>query len=654
MTSFVHHLRAQVARFGDERWYVFVDDHKGDLVEVERATFADLDRRARSAGAWLGRAGLDGEAALLLYPAGLEFLRMFLGCLYSQVIAVPSPLPSTDPRALERAEGIIKDADIRMVLTDNANAPLLAAWLRDAGLDGRVECVATDAIELPDADTWKMPELEPDTPAYLQYTSGSTSEPRGVLLSHGNLLHNSAQIYTVLGRPENGIGAGWLPHYHDMGLIGLLLQPLYAGGSLAFTSPVSFVMKPVLWLRMISRYRAGYTVAPNFAYEWLVRGVKDDQLDGLDLSSLAWALNGAEPVRTATLEKVVQRFGALGFRREVWAPGYGMAESTLLVTGTERGCGPVIGRFDAAALEQDRAEPSAPGGRPGWVGRERRGRVGPEGPGGQAGSIGPEGPGSRPGSIDPEGPGGRSGSVGPEGLAGQSGPGGRSGSVGRGEQVGREGDYVELVACGRPIDLTVRIVQPESAAPLPDGRIGEIWVAGGSVALKYWQRAEASEETFQAHLSTGEGPFLRTGDLGFLHDGQLYVTGRLKDLIIVNGRNIYPQDVEEASRDVHPAARAAAAFGVENGREHVVLVQEVRPKDLGDLTYEGLARKIKGELARAFGLPSMNVVLVQRGGVGKTTSGKIQRRRMREMFLAGDLSPLHAELEPELRALAGR
>ncbi|MEV0401889.1 fatty acyl-AMP ligase [Actinoallomurus sp. NPDC050550] len=592
MTSFVHHLRAQVARFGDDRWYVFVDDRKGDLVEVERATFAELDRRARSAGAWLGRAGLGGEAALLLYPAGLEFLRMFLGCLYSQVIAVPSPLPSTDPRALERAEGIIKDADIRIVLTDSANAPLLAAWLRDAGLDGRVECVATDAAELPDADTWKMPELEPDTPAYLQYTSGSTSEPRGVLLSHGNLLHNSAQIYTVLGRPENGIGAGWLPHYHDMGLIGLLLQPLYAGGSMAFTSPVSFVMKPVLWLRMISRYRAGYTVAPNFAYEWLVRGVKDDQLDGLDLSSLAWALNGAEPVRTATLEKVVRRFGALGFRREVWAPGYGMAESTLLVTGTERGRGPVVGRFDAAALEQDRAEPSAPGCRPGLVGRE--------------------------------------------------------------EQVGREGDCVELVACGRPIDLTVRIVRPESAAPLPDGRIGEIWVAGGSVALRYWQRAEASEETFRARLSTGEGPFLRTGDLGFLHDGELYVTGRLKDLIIVNGRNIYPQDVEEASRDVHPAARAAAAFGVENGREHVVLVQEVRPKDLGDLTYEGLARKIKGELARAFGLPSMNVVLVQRGGVGKTTSGKIQRRRMREMFLAGDLSPLHAELEPELRALAGR
>ncbi|GAB3958486.1 fatty acyl-AMP ligase [Actinoallomurus acanthiterrae] len=630
----MHHLRAQVARFGDERWYAFVDDRKGDLVEVERATFAELDRRARSAGAWLGRAGLDGEAALLLYPAGLEFLRMFLGCLYSRVIAVPSPLPSTDPRALERAEGIIKDADIRMVLTDSANAPLLAAWLRDAGLDGRVECVATDAVELPDADTWTMPELEPDTPAYLQYTSGSTSEPRGVLLSHGNLLHNSAQIYTVLGRPENGIGAGWLPHYHDMGLIGLLLQPLYAGGSLAFTSPVSFVMKPVLWLRMISRYRAAYTVAPNFAYEWLVRGVKDDQLDGLDLSSLAWALNGAEPVRTATLEKVVQRFGALGFRREVWAPGYGMAESTLLVTGTERGRGPTVGRFNAAALEQDRAEPSAPGGRSGSVGREE--------PRGRSGSVGREEPGDRSGSVGREGLGGRSERVGREG------PDGRPGQVGRGE------DSVELVACGRPIDLTVRIVRPESAEPLPDGRIGEIWVAGGSVALRYWQRAEASEETFRARLSTGEGPFLRTGDLGFLHDGELYVTGRLKDLIIVNGRNIYPQDVEEASRDVHPAARAAAAFGVEDGREHVVLVQEVRPKDLGDLTYEGLARKIKGELARAFGLPSMNVVLVQRGGVGKTTSGKIQRRRMREMFLAGDLSPLHAELEPELRAIAGR
>ncbi|MEV5754373.1 fatty acyl-AMP ligase [Actinoallomurus sp. NPDC052308] len=575
MTSFVHHLRARVARFGDDRWYALVDEHKGELVELERATFAELDGRARSAGAWLAQAGLSGEAALLLYPAGLEFLRVFLGCLYSRVIAVPSPLPSTDPRALERAAGIIKDADIRIVLTDTANAPLLTAWLREAGLDGRVTCVATDATTMPDPDAWEMPaDLEPGTPAYLQYTSGSTSEPRGVLLSHGNLLHNSAQIYSVIGRPEDGIGAGWLPHYHDMGLIGLLLQPLYAGGSLVFTSPVSFVMKPVLWLRMISRYRAQYTVAPNFAYEWLVRGAGDEQLADLDLSSLAWALNGAEPVRTSTLDKVVRRFGDLGFRREAWAPGYGMAEATLLVTGTGRGRGPVVGRFDPAALEQDRAEPGA--------------------------------------------------------------------------------DGVELVGCGRPIDLTVRIVHPESAEPLPDGRIGEIWVAGGSVALGYWQRAEATEETFRARLSTGEGPFLRTGDLGFLCDGELYVTGRLKDLIIVNGRNIYPQDVEEASRDVHPAARAAAAFGVEAGREHVVLIQEVRPADLGDLTYEGLARRIKGELARAFGLPSMNVVLVPRGGVGKTTSGKIQRRRMREMFLADRIDPLHAELEPELRALVDR
>ncbi|MCO5994847.1 fatty acyl-AMP ligase [Actinoallomurus rhizosphaericola] len=571
MTSFVHHLRTQVARHGDDRWYALVDEHKGELVELERVTFAELDGRARSAGAWLAGAGLGGEAALLLYPTGLEFLRVFLGCLYSRVIAVPSPLPSTDPRALERAEGIIKDADIRMVLTDTANAPMLTSWLRESGLDGRVTCVATDAAAMPDPDAWEPPELEPGAPAYLQYTSGSTSEPRGVLLSHGNLLHNSAQIYTILGRPEDGIGAGWLPHYHDMGLIGLLLQPLYAGGSLAFASPVSFVMRPALWPRMISRYRAQYTVAPNFAYEWLVRGVKDEQLTGLDLSSLAWALNGAEPVRTSTLEKVVRRFGEVGFRREAWAPGYGMAEATLLVTGTQRGRGPVVGRFDPAALEQDRAEPAAEG--------------------------------------------------------------------------------VELVGCGRPIDLTVRIVHPESAESLPDGRIGEIWVAGGSVALGYWQRAETTGETFRARLATGEGPFLRTGDLGFVHDGELYVTGRLKDLIIVNGRNIYPQDVEEASRDVHPAARAAAAFGVEAGREHVVLVQEVRPKDLGDLTYADLARRIKGELARAFGLPSMNVVLVQRGGVGKTTSGKIQRRRMRETFLAGRITPLHAELEPELRAL---
>ncbi|MDP9866786.1 MULTISPECIES: fatty acyl-AMP ligase [Streptosporangium] len=568
--SFVQRVRAQADRYGHGRSYTFVEDRRGELAET-RLTFAEIDERAGATGAWLAGRRMTDQTALLLYPAGLEFLTAFLGCLYSRVIAVPSPLPQTDPRALERAEGIIKDADVRMVLTDSANQAMLTRWLRDVGLDGTVECVATDALSPPGAGAWTMPETGPDTLAYMQYTSGSTSEPRGVMLTHANLLHNEEEIWRAIGSPEEGVGVGWLPHYHDMGLIGMLLQPLYAGGDLYFASPIAFVMRPALWMEMISRYRAGYTVAPNFAYEWCAARVTDGQLAGLDLSSLRFALNGAEPVRTGTLRAMADRFGAAGFSEKAWAPAYGMAEATLVVTATPLGHGPLIRRFDPGALERHRAVPAR--------------------------------------------------------------------------------DGVELVGCGRPISMTVRIVDPGTRAVLPEGRVAEIWVRGGSVARGYWQRAEASHDAFGGHTADGDGPFLRTGDLGFLLDGELYVTGRIKDVVIVNGRNLYPQDLEEAARRAHPSLGAAAAFGIEAAGEHVVLVQEVRRQRLDGAGAEEVARRVQGELARAFGLPSMSVVLVERGGVGKTTSGKIQRSRTRDLLLTGTLPVVHAELTPAVAGL---
>jgi acyl-CoA synthetase (AMP-forming)/AMP-acid ligase II len=566
----VQRVQQTVEKYQDTKHYIFVDERKGELIE-DRLAFTELDNAARSIGTWLTAERMRDEAALVLYPAGLEFLRAFFGCLYSRVVAVPSPLPQTDPRALERAEGIIKDADIRMVLTDSANLPMLTEWLHEAGLDGQVRCVATDALALPDPQEWVSPELTEDTIAYMQYTSGSTSEPRGVMLSHANLLHNCEAMHQLLGLPETGVGAGWLPHYHDMGLIGMLIMPIWGGGSLAFTSPVSFVMRPALWLKMISRYKAEYTVAPNFAYDWLLRGVTDAQLEGLDLSSLKFALNGAEPIRTTTLKKIEQRFGPIGFDPSVWAPGYGMAEATLLITGTPCGSGATVATFDPNELELHRAVPADEG--------------------------------------------------------------------------------AELVGCGRPINMSVHIVDPVLTEPLPAGRVGEIWVQGDSVAQGYWQRTEESASTFGATLADGSGPYLRTGDLGFLLDGELFVTGRLKDVIIVNGRNLYPQDIEEAGRDAHPALGAAAAFGVTADREHIVLVQEVRPKDLGGLTIENLAKQVKRDLTRVFAVPAVSVVLVRRNSVGKTTSGKIQRRRTRELFLDGQLNVLHAELDPPVRAL---
>ncbi|MEU3370455.1 fatty acyl-AMP ligase [Streptomyces sp. NPDC006660] len=572
MSSFAHCLREQAERLGDKRWFAFVD-HRGDaMVETGRITFAELDRRARSLALRLGEEGVTDQAVLLLYPAGLPFLSAFFGCLYARSIAVPAPLPATDPRALERAEKIIQDTGARLILTDSAHVDALRRWLGTVGRAGTVECLATDTAQLPSGDAWVPPAVDEGTTAYVQYTSGSTGEPRGVVVSHGNLLHNSAAINTVIRSPESGSGAGWLPHYHDMGLVGQLLQPVYGGGNMVFTSPITFVARPLIWLRMIDEYRAAFTMAPNFAYEWLLRGTRDEDLKKLDISCLQWALNGAEPVRVSTLRKVVDRLGPIGFAPRAWAPAYGMAESTVLVTGSPRGLGPCVRRLDPAALERHEAVAA---------------------------------------------------------------------------QLGAPG--VELASSGRPVGADLRIVDPGSRTQLPAGRVGEIWVAGPSVAQGYWRQETATRDTFGARLDDGTGPFLRTGDLGFLLDDELFVTGRLKEMIILNGRNLYPQDIEEAGRDAHAATGAAAAFGVDTGREHVVLVQEADAKKLDGLSYAELGARVKKSVKAAAGAP-VSLFLVARNTVPRTTSGKIQRARTREDLLAGRIDPLYVDAHPEIRA----
>ncbi|MEU1144505.1 fatty acyl-AMP ligase [Streptomyces sp. NPDC005863] len=572
MTSFADQLSKQAERYGESRWFAFVEYHRGAVVETGRLTFAGLDRRARSLAVALNEAGVSDRAVLLLYPAGLEFLGAFFGCLYARSVAVPAPLPATDPRALERAEKIIHDSDIRLILTDAANEPSLRAWLCSIGQQEKVECWATDTARLPSPEARPLPPVDARTTAYLQYTSGSTGEPRGVVVSHGNLLHNSEQILAVLRFPDTGTGAGWLPHYHDMGLVGQLLQPVYAGGNMVFSSPITFVARPLIWLQMIDKYRAAFTMAPNFAYEWLLRGTRDEDLDELDISCLQWALNGAEPVRVSTLRAAVDRLGPIGFTEHVWAPAYGMAESTVLVTGTRRGLGACIRRFDPPGLERHEAISA-------------RGDV----------------------------------------------------------------DGVELASSGRPVGVDLRIVGPGSRTPLEEGRIGEIWIAGPSIAEGYWQQETATRHTFRARLDDGTGPFLRTGDLGFLLDGELFVTGRLKELIIVNGRNLYPQDLEEAGRSAHAAAGAGAAFGVEAGHEHAVLVQEVDENKLAGLSYADLSARVKRAVKSATGTP-VSLILVARSTVPRTTSGKTQRTRVRDDLLARRLAPLHADTHPEIRA----
>ncbi|RFS84609.1 fatty acyl-AMP ligase [Actinomadura spongiicola] len=578
--DFVSLVRENVQAHGDDRSFTFISEEPARAARKYRESvlgFAELDRRARGLACRLEARGLRDRAVLLLYPEGLEFVAAFLGCLYARVVAVPAPLPDLDAERFGRTRRIIEDADIALILTDTAHRDVLGAWLVDVGLSGRVHCLDTDSpndTETVDPDAWTPPRLTADTLAFLQYTSGSTSEPRGVMVTHGNLLCNGEEIKRRIDGTSETVGVGWVPHHHDMGLVGQFVQPLYLGCRYVFTSPITFVKRPVVWLELITRYRGTVTVAPNFGYELALRRVTDRQLDGLDVSSLRVVKNGAEPVRAATLERMSERFAPIGFRPGMWMPCYGMAETTLLISAAPLGGGAVVRDFDADALTGGTAVPAS-----------------------------------------------------------------------------AEGASRRLVSCGRPVTLDVRVVDPDTRAPLPDGRVGEIWVRGGSVALGYWKNAGASRETFDGHTSAGEGPYLRTGDLGFRSGGDLYVTGRIKDLVIVNGRNIHAHDIEEAAGRAHPAALLGAAFTVDDGvgREHVVLVQEISTRAAAGTPLDELAAVFRTSVARAFALPALSVVLCGRGTVRRTTSGKTRRHHTREAFLRGEIVPLAAEVEDGLR-----
>ncbi|MGW5316057.1 fatty acyl-AMP ligase [Nocardia thailandica] len=543
--SFVHHVRQQAAVHEDGRCFIHLRERGRDLVE-ERVGFGELDRDARRIAAWLAGRAEASEPVVLLYLDGMAFLRAFLGCLYAGVIAVPAPLPH-DERSTRRVAGIVADSGARLILTTEDFRPLVAAATA-------ATVVATDT-GLGDPEAWRMPDIDTGTIAFLQYTSGSTGAPKGVVVTHGNLLHNEAAI-AALGIDATATGVCWIPHFHDMGLIGSLLGALYVGASLVVMSPTTFLKRPVRWLQAIDHYRARFTSAPNFAYDLVVRRVTDEQLAGLDLSCLDIALCGAEPIRAATVAAVRDRLAPARLRPEAFLPAYGLAEATLLVSAAPRDALPVV-------------------------------------------------------------------ATGPAGTR---------------------------VGCGRAArDLELRVVDPDTLREAGDGEVGEIWVRGRSVAAGYWNRPRETRHTFDAYLGA-EGPFLRTGDLGLLREGELFVTGRLKDLLIVNGRNLYPQDVEELAEQLHPALTTGVAVSVDiGGRERLVVMQGVRTALLGDATPARLAAAIKGGVARGFDVPAPSVVLVESRAIHRTTSGKVQRAAMRAAFLDHTLTAvLHEDLEPAL------
>jgi amino acid adenylation domain-containing protein len=558
------HRRAAESGGGDA--YLFLGD-KGD--GTGSLTWAGLDARARAVAAALVTSVAPGERALLLFPPGLEFITAFFGCLYAGVVAVPAypPRPGREQRLL----AILRDARPRQVLT---TAELLA------GSSSRVE-QPPELVTLPwlavddlPAGGWEGPSPEPDAPAFLQYTSGSTALPKGVVVTHASLAHNSGMIQAAFRQDEDSVVVGWLPLYHDMGLIGNVLQPLWSGGRCVLMSPVSFLQRPRRWLEAVSRYRATTSGGPNFAYELCVNKIGPEDREGLDLSSWRVAFNGAEPVRAETLERFAEAFGPCGFRREAFYPCYGLAEGTLFVTGGDLGEGFRDRPFDALALERHEVVPL-----------ERHEVVTPG-----------------------------------------------------------DGPVRRLVGSGHPwAQQRVAIADPETGAELPAGRVGEIWVQGPSVARGYWGREEETARTFGAFLDSGDGPFLRTGDLGFAADGGLFVTGRLKDLIILRGRNHYPQDLERTAESSHPALRpgCGAAFPVDlDGEERLVIVHEVERRR--GLDVEEVAAAVRRAVAGEHEVQVHQVVLLRAGTIPKTSSGKIQRHACRAGFLAGSLTTVGA------------
>ncbi|HKV10771.1 MAG TPA: amino acid adenylation domain-containing protein, partial [Thermoanaerobaculia bacterium] len=557
----VEALRRRAGEQPERRAYTFLEEGES---ESGHLTYRELDERARAVAAALQASARRGDRALLLFPPGLDFVAAFFGCLYAGVIAVPA-YPPRSPRMMPRLRAMLADCRPALALTSLETLPRLRSWFEADPEIATVPWIATDALPPALAAEWRDPGIGPDDLAFLQYTSGSTGTPRGVMVSHGNLAHNQELIRRACGHSAESVFVSWLPVYHDLGLIGQVLQATWVGALCVLMAPVAFLQRPLRWLEAVSRYGATTSGGPNFAYDLCMRKAEGADLSRLDLSSWQVAFNGAEPVRAETLTRFAAALAGCGFRAEAPYPCYGLAEATLMVSGGIPAAPAVSTPFEAAALEAGRAERAEEGGR-------------------------------------------------------------------------------RLVGSGRPLgDQRVEIVDPESREPRPAGGVGEVWVAGGSVARGYWGRPEESETTFGARLGDGSGPFLRTGDLGFLLDGELYIAGRIKDLILLRGRNLYPQDIERTVEASHAALRAGgtAVFAVDSGQEErLVVVQEVerRVRSASPELLEEIAAAVRRAVADEHEAYVWDVVLVEPGGVPRTTSGKVQRRGCRALYLDGALS----------------
>lgn len=549
---------------GDETAYTFLLD--GEM-QQESISYRELDSKARSIAAHLQQTTTVGERVLLLYPSGLEYIAAFFGCLYAGVVAVPMYPPRfvRADRSWPRLLAIKSDTRASTVLTTSTLLQSTETLFSDLlGLHA-LSFLTTDTCDPAAAGAWVSPALTPDTLAFLQYTSGSTGSPKGVMVTHGNLAHNYRMLHSFGQLSSGETIINWLPLYHDMGLIGNILYPIYAGARVVLMAPVAFLQRPLRWLQAISHFRAVCSGGPNFAYELCMRKITAEQRAALDLSCWQMAFCGSEPVRLATLEQFAQTFASCGFRREALSPSYGLAEATLYVAGTARNAAPRLCCVDEAALQDHRVV-----------------------------------------------------------LTPTDGPGAKA-----------------LVSNGPThSEETVRIVDPRTLRVCEPDRVGEVWLSSPSISQGYWNRQDETASVFGLFTSdSGQGPFLRSGDLGFLHEGHLYITGRSKDLIIIRGRNIYPQDVELTVTQSHEVLRAdaGAAFSVDiQGEERLIVVNEVERsyRYVDIMTVVNAAIRA---IAETYEIQPYRVLLLKMGTLPKTSSGKVQRHLARLRYLANEL-----------------
>ena len=566
--TLLHAVRQRAADTPDARAII----HESSQEPAYEVTHLELWRRVLSVAGQVGATGQTGDRVVLLFPSGPEFVVAFLGCLLARRIAVPAALQRNE-RALERTVAIVRDAGAHLIVTTESMVPNLQAVVQDVRLtDGATPAVIAANGSGSEAAEDRI-DCTSDDIAFLQYTSGSTAHPKGVMVAHENISNNLQHIFREFGGSRPNVLVNWLPVFHDMGLIGGILAPLYGGWPTVLMSPGEFVQRPIKWLKLITKYGATISGGPNFAYDACIARVPDRHLESLDLTSWRVAFNGAEQIRAETVDRFAAKFARCGFDANAVFPCYGLAESTILVT-----CKGVAHRYDRVTLDREAL---------------KEGRI-----------------------VE--------------------------------SQSGRA-----VSACGGPTpDHDVAVVNPDTKQRCSENEVGEVWVSGPSVCRGYWARDEDTLAAFSAELEGDrDKKFLRTGDLGLFRGGQLYITGRIKNIVIIRGLNYSCEDIEDLAQSSHPAVATAtgAAFGLEGPTgEELIVAQEINRGYVDTLDREEVVAAIQESIVLHYGVRANEVVLVQPGKLPRTTSGKIQRQKTRDLYAASKLSVV---VEPDSSGL---